>query len=128
MAYINAKTGCFASGTAGKDAEFSEVGEKQTPKLTFSIAVGKNEDGSTKWFNCQVWRKLAEYGNAISIEKGDSVAVFGKWESNEYNGKIYHNLVVEWLDKMALNATHSSSPISAIAEISDDMDDDDLPF
>lgn len=123
--YISTKTGMRAAGTVGRDAEMRYVGDKKTAKLTFSIAVGKEADGSTKWLNCEAWGKMAEYAERLDIRKGDPVAVDGYLRSNEYNGKEYVNLNIEGVEVFKIR---ESVDVSDFAEESDDIDDEDLPF
>ena len=84
---------CVA-GTCTKDAELKYVGEKKTPMCTFSLAVGKRQDTTTIFANCKAWRSLAV--QASQVHKGDSVFAVGTIEENEYNGKTYKNLVMDY--------------------------------
>ena len=84
---------CVA-GTCTKDAELKYVGEKKTPMCTFSLAVGKRQDTTTIFANCKAWRSLAV--QASQVHKGDSVFAVGEIEENEYNGKTYKNLVMDY--------------------------------
>ena len=59
-------------GTSTKDAEFKITGGKNTRIATFSLAVGKNQDSTTKYANCKAFGRLADY--AAHIRKGVSVA------------------------------------------------------
>lgn len=84
----------LVAGTAGKDAELRQVGEKNTPVCKFSLAVDKRED-KTVWAECEAWQRLSGY--AANIRKGDAVLALGKVQSHEYNGKTYHTLRCEFV-------------------------------
>jgi len=134
MAYINSKTGCVATGTAGKDCEYKEVGEKQTPLIKFSLAVGKDDAGNTTWFNCQAWNPVAKRFKNI-IKKGEIYLVFGAWESREHEGKTYSTLNVNFLSELKNGNGPTVAPASdLVASMSDviisteDADDVELPF
>ena len=123
---------CVA-GTCTKDAELKYVGEKQTPMCTFSLAVGKRQDTTTIFANCKAWRSLAV--QASQVHKGDSVFAVGKIEENEYQGKTYKNLVMDYfgiqpkVDYAGGEQVKSESEIrSALAIPGEPINDGDLPF
>jgi single-stranded DNA-binding protein len=133
--YMNSKTGCIAAGGIN-NPEFKLVGEKQTALLKFSLAVGKDESGSTIWFNCQAWNPIASHFSE-KLKKGDRYIVAGTWENREYNGKTYHTLIVDALIDGAapdLNVYPATgyTPVGnspdASAPFADNGVDDDLPF
>jgi len=127
--YTNLKTGCRAIGRAGGDGEYRTVGDKNTPLLTFSLAVGKGDTGDTLWFSCQAWNPVAErFRNRI--RKGEVYAVDGVWQSREHNGKTYHTLVVEWIEDMEKSQRipeRNDLPDYA-ADVDDVLDESELPF
>ena len=123
---------CVA-GTCTKDAELNYVGEKQTPMCTFSLAVGKRQDMATIFANCKAWRSLAV--QASQVHKGDSVFAVGIIEENEYQGKTYKNLVMDYfgiqpkVEYEAGEQVKSESEIrSALAIPGEPINDGDLPF
>ena len=123
---------CVA-GTCTKDAELKYVGEKQTPMCTLSLAVGKRQDATTIFANCKAWRSLAV--QASQVHKGDSVFVVGTIEENEYNGKTYKNLVMDYfgiqpkVEYSVGEQVHSESDIrSALAIPGEPINDGELPF
>ena len=123
---------CVA-GTCTKDAELKYVGEKQTPMCTFSLAVGKRQDTTTIFANCKAWRSLAV--QASQVHKGDSVFAVGAIEENEYQGKTYKNLVMDYfgiqpkVDYAGGEQVKSESEIrSALAIPGEPINDGDLPF
>ena len=87
--------GVMACGNATKDAKCKRLGEKNTPNAKWGMAVGKNADDSTVFVNCEAWGRLANY--AANIKKGDPVLVFGQIREHEYNDKIYHTLVADFV-------------------------------
>ena len=123
---------CVA-GTCTKDAELKYVGEKQTPMCTFSLAVGKRQDTTTIFANCKAWRSLAV--QASQVHKGDSVFVVGTIEENEYNGKTYKNLIMDYfgiqpkVEYEGGEQVKSEGEIrSALAIPGEPINDGDLPF
>ena len=130
--YITSKTGCIACGAAGNQSEFKTVGEKNTPLLKFSLAVGKKEDDETQWFNCQAWNPIAtRFKDAI--KKGEIYQVMGIWESREYEGKTYHTLTVQFIQALAdmksqSNNSSQNPDIPPDFFIDTELNDDDLPF
>lgn len=86
-------------GFLGNDAEYKQVGDKQSSLTKFSVNVGK-KPGADKptWVNCQCWHETARA--AASLKKFDVVMCFGHIEQNTYtaqNGeqKTDVHLVVE---------------------------------
>ena len=123
---------CVA-GTCTKDAELKYVGEKQTPMCTFSLAVGKRQDTTTIFANCKAWRSLAV--QASQVHKGDSVFAVGIIEENEYQGKTYKNLVMDYfgiqpkVEYSVGEQVRSESDIrSALAIPGEPINDGELPF
>ena len=121
------------AGICTKDAELKYVGEKKTPMCTFSLAVGKRQDTTTIFANCKAWRSLAV--QASQVHKGDSVFAVGTIEENEYNGKTYKNLVMDYfgiqpkVDYEGGEQVHSEGEIrSALAIPGEPINDGDLPF
>jgi hypothetical protein len=121
----------FIIGAAGKDAEFKHVGEKNTALTSFSLAVGKDAEGITKWAECAAWQKVSSM--ASGIKKGDIVLAIGTIKTREYEGKTYNTLNCEFVSNPAA--------VSGVNEIlgnikqadSDDfveigMSDSQLPF
>lgn len=143
-----AKTGkwVMACGPASKDAEYKQVGEKNTPLAKFGIKVDetKNELGQSeaRWLNCDCWGKMSGIGQRI--EKGDVVLAIGTLQKSESNGKTYENLRCEFVSiqgKTGLSITNDPGGApegfeeytgpdawSSSAAIAERPDPDDLPF
>lgn len=83
-----------------KGAELKCVGDKNTPKCSFSLLTGKNKDTMPIYDNCIAWRELAEY--ASIAQPGDTIRAYGRQQSREYNGKTYTDLVCEWISIAAI--------------------------
>lgn len=128
--------GFMVAGYVARDAELKNT---QTGKTlcTWGVAAAKikKEDGSyeTKWTNCQAWHDTARA--AANIRKGDTVLCVGKMETNEYNGKTYKNLVVEFFCKMPAGTQvavpQAGADVSAesdLAEFEEILSDGELPF
>jgi single-stranded DNA-binding protein len=118
--------GVMACGNATKDAEYKRLGEKNTPNCKWGMAVGKDKDDNTVFVSCEAWGRLANY--AANIKKGDPVLVFGQMREHEYNDKIYHTLVADFVQ--FIGSTTERQEMQQ-AEPQDDffpVDDGDLPF
>ena len=129
-------------GTAGKNAELKHVGSKNTALTSFSLALGKDKEGNTKWAECAAWQRLSGY--AAGIKKGDIVLAIGTIKSNvsQTNGKTYNTLECEFVcnpatqgfDELAANASHAASsdnPKPDADKVNTDFTEitgDDLPF
>ena len=120
-------------GRATKDAE-TRLSSNNKPFTTFSLAVGKAEDGSAKYANCIAFGREAKY--AALIRKGTSVMAIGRIETNESGGKTYKNLVCESIHAtdaslIVMDKRESEPPIAGSThefEESPASIDDDLPF
>ena len=117
-------------GTATKDAEFRLAGARNTPLCFFSLAVGKNGDGSTKYASCKALGRTAKL--AALIRKGTGVLAVGRIETNEKDGKAYRNFMAEWLmpaDAGMFAGGEAESPQPAEAPpLPEIAGDDGLPF
>lgn len=104
--------GFMVAGYVARDAETKTTQSGKT-LTTWGVAAAKvkKDDGNyeTKWTNCQAWHDTARA--AANIRKGDTVLCIGHMETNEYNGKTYKNLVVEFFCKMP-NGTEAAMPTS----------------
>ena len=136
---VSIKPNCaIIVGTVTKDAEYKTIGEKNTPVVTFSVAVNNyGEPGA--FANCKAFgERLANY--ARNIKKGDAVCAMGAIESREYNGKTYKDLNCQWLNFVGLGSTPNTpnTPMASPPPVDDatmqslygteNDDDDDLPF
>lgn len=118
--FIHTKTGCFAVGTAGKNGEYKEVGEKKSSLLKFSLAVGKDDKDQTIWFDCQAWNPVAKRFKD-RIKKGEVYQVSGIWESREYNGKTLRTLVIQFINELASEVQQTPTGFMS------DRDNNDIP-
>lgn len=132
--------GFMVAGYVARDAETKTTQSGKT-LTTWGVAAAKvkKDDGNyeTKWTNCQAWHDTARA--AANIRKGDTVLCIGHMETNEYNGKTYKNLVVEFFCKMP-NGAEAAMPtapagnngagISAEDDLSEfeELATGDLPF
>lgn len=132
--YIQGKNGqIIIAGVAVRDAEMSIVGAKQSTLTKFSLAVGKDEAGNSKYFSCVAWRSLGE--KAAHIKKLDNVAVMGVIEKHTYtdrNGeeKTSEQLTCDWIDIASFQDTTNivtSSP-APFVETMQPVNDDEIPF
>lgn len=78
-------------GILGKDAEYKQVGEKNSSLTKFSIKVGERppaqqgEKPQAIWANVQCWHSVARAAQAF--KKLDTVLVIGKVENKPYTAK-----------------------------------------
>jgi single-strand DNA-binding protein len=87
-------------GNLGADAEVQYVGEKNTPKATFSIAAttGRGDYEHTEWFNVAIWGKRGE-ALAEFLTKGKKAMVSGQtrtrsWVNDDGETQYYTEVVV----------------------------------
>lgn len=121
----------IVAGTCGRDGECKLIGEKQTPKATVSVAVGKREDANgektTVWANVVAWRGLADV--LAGARKGDAILAIGRVSTREYNGKTYSNLNADFVSiasiaQQAQQPAPQGDPMTGLEEV----EDDELPF
>lgn len=105
-------------GFVARDAELKQVGEKKSSLCRWSVKAGEKltETGEKEpiWVSCQAWHDTARL--AANIKKGDTVFCVGRLEKNEYQGKIYKNLVCEYISIMGKAAAAPAPAPSATAE------------
>lgn len=133
--YSKLQDGSFIiAGFVARDAE-QKTTQNGNQFTRWSVAVGskKTQDGQneTVWTNCQAWDKAAQV--AAGIRKGDTVLCIGRIQNNEYNGKIYKNLVCEFVSIMGSSAAFSqqkSPDISAENDLGFEeiLADGEVPF
>lgn len=87
---ICAKENCLASGTVTKKGgEMAYIGEKRTPKYTFSIQIEnkKGEDGQwhSKFLECSLFGKKAE--SAPVLNGAEMVLCAGKLSTRTWQGR-----------------------------------------
>lgn len=87
---ICAKDNCLASGTVTKKGgEMAYIGEKHTPKYSFSIQIEnkKGEDGQwkSKYLDCSLFGKKAD--NAPTLNGGEMVLCAGKLSTRTWQGR-----------------------------------------
>lgn len=140
---ICAKGNCLASGTVTKKGgEMAYIGEKRTPKYTFSIQIEskKGEDGQwhSKFLDCSMFGKKAD--NAPALSGGEMVLCAGKlstrqWEGREGDVKTSTVLECDFVSvasNVAQNAAHGKvvKEPQGFQEVEEDedLDENSLPF
>ncbi len=88
---LNTKSGMIASGTVGINNGIKTTVNGKT-YCTFSVAAGR-ENNETVWVNCKAWGNIALI--ADPLQKGDCVAVYGRLEERDYDGRHYKTLVAD---------------------------------
>jgi single-strand DNA-binding protein len=81
-------------GRMGKDPDLkTTTSGKQV--ASFSVAVTRQFDKEkSDWFNVTVWGKDADFASRY-LGKGRLVAVSGRMESREYDGKTYWDVTAD---------------------------------
>ncbi|SBW02543.1 conserved hypothetical protein [uncultured Eubacteriales bacterium] len=122
-------------GGCSRDAKLEYVGDAKKRICKVGIAVGKNEDTTTKWANVVAWHDTAAV--LSKAKKGDSVFVIGKLNTREYNGKPYTDLVADFVSVCSPSAAATSPPPGGFQPAGDGIgvdagdfgaDDGELPF
>lgn len=84
----------LVSGKVTKDARYKKVGAKQTSYCDFAVLGGTSESGEPIYVNLKAWGLLAE--TLKELRKGDAFCGTGEYERNEYNGKVYTAVRLDW--------------------------------
>ena len=117
-------------GVLPKDAEYRTVGQNSSSLTKFSVKCGEKsiegeENPRAIWCNCTCWHSVARV--AKDLKKGDCTFCIGKIESHEYEGKMYKELVCEFVAAMPkeVQTVVENTPISEDFET---LSDDGVPF
>ena len=118
-------------GGISRDAELEHVGQDNKRVCKVGVAVGKDEEGKTKWCNVVAWHDLASI--LCVARKGDPVLIIGKLKSREYNGKTYTDLVADFVSIASVHAVAESEAnhptFTPVPECFTEIDDsEELPF
>jgi single-stranded DNA-binding protein len=104
----------------------------------FSVALDKGKD-QTEFFNLSAWEQTAENLAKLGY-KGQPIAVVGRIEKNEYEGKTYETLVLERFQVLKYKDSENGTPANTPASSNDSAPtgatevpnnqggDDDIPF
>lgn len=127
------------AGFLARDAEFRQVGDKNTNVASFSVKVGERDTGGDKpeaiWVNCQCWHDLAKF--ASTLKKFDRVLAVGKLKRETYtqNGEEKESVRMECeliLPQPKPDNVGTIAKKAAAANLDvtygDQEDDGDLPF
>lgn len=73
-------------GILAKDADYRQVGQKNSSLTKFSVKVGERiGSGEAIWVNCVCWHSVARA--TMNLKKLDVVMCVGKIEQNNYTAK-----------------------------------------
>lgn len=138
--YLVMKSGAaVVSGRLNKDPEVRAFDNGKI-KCTFGFKAdwkkGANGNGETKWANCVAWGDDAK--EAAMLREGDTVICTGRFNSREYNGRTYEEIIVDAIVKCgsprrSVDDLKSKFP-TAVTEgsgemvFADDDSDGELPF
>ena len=103
---------------------------------SFAIALDKGKN-NTEFFNLSAWDVTAENLAKLGF-KGQPIALVGRVQKDEYQGKTYESLVVErfqvlkYKDSEGSTASNTSASTdtapTGATEVADQVGDDDIPF
>lgn len=132
-------------GILAKDAEYKQVGDKNSSLTKFSIKVGERppvqqeEKPQAIWVNVQCWHSVARA--AQSLKKLDTALVIGKIENRLYTAKdgsqktdihVNAEFVISMPNISAPAVSNSAPPLANLngfEEVYDVLDNDDtVPF
>lgn len=71
-----------------RGVELRNIGDKGTPKLTFSISADRKKNGDTfdnTYLDCEAWSERAEANSGLS--GGDTVLVIGMVHTEKWKGR-----------------------------------------
>lgn len=136
---IQSKGHCIACGTLPRDAQYRQVGSKQSSLTTFGIKVDEvsvegHDKPQAKWLDCKCWHKVAKF--ASMLEKGDTVMVIGMLMRENWTDKSTGELKEKTvLDCQMIIPQQSADYVSPATEqggfddgFTDMGDDSDVPF
>ncbi len=109
----------IVTGNLGKDAELVVVGEKNTPKASFSVAAttGFGDKEHTEWFNVVIWGKRAEALTQY-LTKGQKVLVTGEtrtrsWQNEAGETRYFTEVVITpYFGDVVLLGNGQRSPVA----------------
>ena len=110
-------------GNLGKDPELKYTANG-TPVCNFSLAVTDYKD-KTEWFNIVCFNKQAETAGQY-LEKGKSIFLEGRLQTRNYDDKDGNKRYVT--EVVVTNFTFLGPAKPRVADDTDDIDPDDLPF
>lgn len=110
-------------GRAAKDGQiYATQGGKEVGSV--SVPAYDKQDGTTAWLTVKGWGHWARL--LANVRKGDSVFAVGRIESRDYEGKIFNDLVADYVCVSASTAGQTPAqsayavPTDNFAEIEDD--------
>lgn len=80
-------------GRIAKDPEIKQSGETTIARFSIPVNYKKKGEDQTEWFNCTAFNKNAELIQNF-FPRGKAIIVQGRFETQEYEGKKYTNLIV----------------------------------
>jgi len=75
-----------AVGNLTADPKHQIVGQNQTSKCEFRIAVTPRKDGPTSFIPCVAWKGTADLVSKY-LEKGSKVLVHGEWSQDQWEAQ-----------------------------------------
>lgn len=142
MILSNGKGSVVLTGTI-HNIRYKTVKDGSLPLVTFGVAyrreVGEDGEANSVFFDCQAWRKLADYCNTLSA--GTSVLVCGhitedKWTANDGTERTVKRCTADFIlaaPDAATSASHAPKPSKRTPRPADVFhdepeDDGELPF
>jgi single-strand DNA-binding protein len=75
-----------AVGNLTADPKHQKVGQNQTSKCEFRIAVTPRKDGPTSFIPCVAWKGTADLVSQY-LAKGSKVLVHGEWSQDQWEAQ-----------------------------------------
>lgn len=124
-------------GRISTDLNLEHVGDKQTAKCRFNLAVNRMKKDETDFIPIEVWNKIAE--NLVNYKsKGDQVVVEGRLQVDRYQkygeNKTFTKVIarsIEYVGGSKNNNASSDAQSDApdgFEPVDDFGDDDGIPF
>ena len=119
------------SGFLGKDAEYKQVGEKNSSLTRFSVKVGERNNEAI-WVNCQCWHSTARA--CMGLKKLDTVLCVGRIKTYSKNdGTQGVNLeceavFVQPIAQQVAVPQATNNTLQGVDGVEDFLSDDGCPF
>lgn len=119
---------CFVEGNVGKNPE--AVNGKSGTFVKFSVASSNGKDQPPTWVDIAVF-STSLIDQAMKVEKGNKVRVFGRLKINEVNGKTFLNVTADSIRILYApknNTQGQSDTFNGEAMSKEPMNLEDIPF
>ena len=119
---------CFVEGNVGRNPEVTQG--RSGSFVKFSVASSNGKDQPATWVDVAVF-STSLIDQAMKVEKGNKVRVFGRLKINEVNGKTFLNLTADSIRILyapKTNTQGASETFTGEAMSKEPLNLDDIPF